>query len=188
MGSATVSVASSQRLAISEVAVRRGFEPRLKAPKTSVLPLHHRTKRGKVNRQRGARKGKFRVRRHGRGASILEKLRAQDKSSNFQTPSSKAAASSKLKTQLRAVCPGICIGVWCFQIWNFSGARGLVLGVSPGGESKMRLTPSGWRRRKIQVVVRRPAAREPSNDSLQTSPGNFPATVLRRSGLARAQR
>src|SRR5437870_1974368 len=29
----------------SEVAVRRGFEPRLKAPKTSVLPLHHRTKK-----------------------------------------------------------------------------------------------------------------------------------------------
>src|ERR1044071_3434097 len=25
------------------LAVRRGFEPRLKAPKTSVLPLHHRT-------------------------------------------------------------------------------------------------------------------------------------------------
>src|SRR5439155_22472083 len=104
-----------------------------------------------------------------------EKLRAQDKSSTFQAPSSKADASSELKTQHRAVWPGLCIGVWCFQIWNFSWS--LVLGVSPGGHAKMRLTPSGWRRRKIQVVGRRPAAREPSNDSLQTSPGTFPATV-----------
>ena len=54
---------------------------------------------------------------------ILEKLRAQATSSKFQTPSSKEAPSSKLKTDLRAVCTGICF-------W------GLVLGVSLSGGSK----------------------------------------------------
>src|SRR5436190_19811699 len=38
-------------LAFFRLAVRRGFEPRLKAPKTSVLPLHHRT-RTPLNREK----------------------------------------------------------------------------------------------------------------------------------------
>jgi len=67
---------------------------------------------------------------------ILEKLRAQATSSKFQTPSSKEAPSSKLKTDLRAVCTGICFWGLVFEIWNFSGAWGLVLGVSLSGGSK----------------------------------------------------
>src|SRR5206468_4166177 len=66
--------------------------------------------------------------------SVFEKLRAQAKSSKFQTPSSKEAPSSKLKSAPFA--PASVLGVWCFEIWNFSGAWGLVLGVSLGGGSK----------------------------------------------------
>jgi hypothetical protein len=68
--------------------------------------------------------------------SILEKLRAQAKSSKFQTPSSKEAPSSKLKNNLRAVCSGICFWGLVLENWNFSGAWGLVLGVSLSGGSK----------------------------------------------------
>ena len=39
--------------------------------------------------------------------SIFEKLRTAAKNSKFKTPSSEEAPSSKLKTDLLAVCPGI---------------------------------------------------------------------------------
>jgi hypothetical protein len=59
--------------------------------------------------------------------------KSQTKSSKLQTPNSKEASSIKLqdqKTDLRTVCPGFCFGSLEFDIWNFSGAWGLGLGVS----------------------------------------------------------
>jgi len=64
---------------------------------------------------------------HG-GISILENLRA--KSSKFQTPSSNEAPNSKLKTDLRVVCTGICFLGLVLEIWKFSRGWALVLGVS----------------------------------------------------------
>ena len=48
-------------------------------------------------------------------SQIFEKLlRAPARSSQFQTPSSKQAPSSKLKKRPARRCPGICVfGVWC---------------------------------------------------------------------------
>src|SRR5213596_469808 len=56
-----------------------------------------------------------------------------------QTPSSKEEPSSKLKNQpARRLPPASVLGVWCFEIWNFSGAWGLVHGVSlSGGEMRL---------------------------------------------------
>jgi len=68
-----------------------------------------------------------------RRISIFEKLRAQAKSSQFPTPSS--------KTDRRAVCPGICFSGLGLEIWNFSGAWGLLLGVSLSGSSKTEKRP-----------------------------------------------
>ena len=50
--------------------------------------------------------------------------------SNLQAPKKHQAPSSK--TELRVVCHGICFGGLGFEIWNFSGALALVLGVSLG--------------------------------------------------------
>src|SRR5438876_9698994 len=69
--------------------------------------------------------------------SIFEKLRAQAKkapNSKLQAPKKHQAPSSK--TDRRAVCPGICLRGLVFEIWNFSGAWGLGLGVSLSGGPK----------------------------------------------------
>src|SRR6266704_3873270 len=47
---------------------------------------------------------------------FFEKLRAQATSSKFQTPTSTETPSSKLKTDLRAVCPASILGVWSLRI------------------------------------------------------------------------
>src|SRR5437667_5106212 len=70
---------------------------------------------------------KFRMAARGR-TSIFEKLRTQAKSSKSQTPSSKEAPSSK--TDLRAVCPGICF--WGLGL-RFGTSLELGVGVSLGG-------------------------------------------------------
>jgi len=75
--------------------------------------------------------------------SIFEKLRAQAKkapNSKLQAPKKHQTPSSK--TDLRAVCPGICFWGLVFEIWNFSGAWGLVLGVSLNGGSKPEMRPN----------------------------------------------
>src|SRR5438128_9643268 len=61
---------------------------------------------------------------------IFEKLRAQAKSSKFQTPSSNETPSSKLKNRPARRSPRHLIWGLVFEIWNFSGAWGLLLGVS----------------------------------------------------------
>src|SRR5437667_4731664 len=60
--------------------------------------------------------------------SIFEELRDRATNSKFQPPSSREAPSSKLKN--RPERPGICLWGLVFEIWNFSRAWGLVLGVS----------------------------------------------------------
>jgi hypothetical protein len=81
-----------------------------------------------------ASKAKSRRSTVGGASRIFDKLRAQPKSSKLQTPKKRQAQSSK--TDLRAVCPGIfSLGLW-LEIWNFSGAWGLLLGVSLGRGSK----------------------------------------------------
>jgi hypothetical protein len=66
---------------------------------------------------------------------ILEKLRSQAKSSKFQTPSFKEAPSSKLKNRPARRLPRHLIWGLVFEMWSFSGAWGLVLGVSLSGGS-----------------------------------------------------
>src|SRR5436309_12209088 len=83
---------------------------------------------------------------HGAGTSQL--LRSSELGQ--QAPKKHQAPSSK--TDLRAVCPGICFWGLGLEIWNFSGAWGLVLGVSLGGGSKAKMRPALFRK----VVVRRP--------------------------------
>src|SRR5713101_5279069 len=70
--------------------------------------------------------------------SIFEKMKAQAKSSKFQTPNSKLQRSTRHQTQKASCAPfaGVCFGGSGLEIWNFSGAWALVLGVSLGGGSK----------------------------------------------------
>jgi len=56
-------------------------------------------------------------------------LRAQLKAPNSQSPSSKETPSSKLKNRSARRLPRHLILKFVFEIWNFSGAWGLVLGV-----------------------------------------------------------
>src|SRR6266446_7359021 len=73
---------------------------------------------------------------------IFEKLRAQAKSSKFQTPSSKEAPSSKLKNRPARRLPRHLIWGLVFEIWSFTGAWGLVPGVSLRDGSKTKMCPS----------------------------------------------
>src|SRR6185369_13847828 len=59
------------------------------------------------------------------------RLPAHVTSSKFQSPNSKEAPSSKLKNRRCSVGNGICFLGLVIEIWNLSGAWGLVLGVSP---------------------------------------------------------
>jgi len=68
------------------------------------------------------------------GASRLLRSREHSKKlpiPKLQAPKKHQAPSSK--TNLRAVGLGICFSGLVFEIWNFSGGWGLVLGVSPSG-------------------------------------------------------
>ena|SRR5580765_5128271 len=83
---------------------------------------------------------------------IFDKLRAQATSSKFQAPSSKEAPNSKLKTDLRAVCPGVCIWGLVFEIWNFSGVWSLEFGVSLSGGSKVEIRRARCRSKAAHEV------------------------------------
>src|SRR6185436_16804032 len=61
-------------------------------------------------------------------------MRQQAPNSKLQAPKKHQAPSSK--TDPRAVGPGICSWGLGLEIWNFSGAWGLVLGVSFNGGEK----------------------------------------------------
>src|SRR5437667_636182 len=72
---------------------------------------------------------------------VFKKLRAQGTSSKFQTPSSKEAPSSKLKNRAARRLPRHLFWGLEIEIWTFSGAWGLVLGVSLSGRSKTEMRP-----------------------------------------------
>src|SRR6266705_2777795 len=75
--------------------------------------------------------------------------------SKLQAPRKHQAPSSK--TDLRAVCPGICFWGLVFEIWNFFGAWGLVLGISLSAGSKTEMRP-GLRRARSRIVASAVAA------------------------------
>src|SRR4030095_9173942 len=60
--------------------------------------------------------------------------------SKLQAPKKHPAPSSKIT---RAPLPTSVFGVWWFEIWNFFGAWGLVLGVWIRAGSKLRCAPDG---------------------------------------------
>src|SRR5439155_21721765 len=69
----------------------------------------------------------------GRETSLVwmsEWRREQAPNPKLQAPKKHQAPSSK--TDLRAVASASVFGLGCIEIWNFSGAWGLVLGVSLG--------------------------------------------------------
>src|SRR5207249_6898413 len=74
--------------------------------------------------------------------SIFEKLSPGNK---LQIPNSEFQRSTNLQAQ-KPTCapfaPCICFCGWCFEAWNFSGAWGLVFGVSLGGGSNTEMCPS----------------------------------------------
>jgi hypothetical protein len=69
----------------------------------------------------------------------IQEPRQQAPNSQFQAPKKHQAPSSK--TDLRAGGSGICFWGLVFKIWNFSGAWGLVLGVSHSGGSNTEMLP-----------------------------------------------
>src|SRR5213594_1975423 len=85
---------------------------------------------------------------------MSEKLKAQAKSTKFQTPNSKEASSSKLEARAAVwsleLGISLVFGAWflVFRFRDFSGAWGLVLGVSLSGSSKTEMIPI-WRRRTL---------------------------------------
>src|SRR5204862_2354289 len=61
------------------------------------------------------------------------------------SPNSRLQRSPKPQAQKQngaPFAPASVFGVWCFENWNFSGAWGLVLGVSTGGGSKTKMRPN----------------------------------------------
>src|SRR5437867_10339385 len=71
--------------------------------------------------------------------ALLNFWEAERPDNKLQIPISKLQRSTKLQAQ-KPTCapfaPASVFGVWCFEIWNFSGAWGLVLGVSLSGGPK----------------------------------------------------
>jgi len=73
------------------------------------------------------------------GIPAFDPAKPQAPNSKLQTPKKHQAPSPK--TDLRADSPGICFWGLGFELWNFSGAWGLVLGVSLSGGSKTGMRP-----------------------------------------------
>jgi hypothetical protein len=63
------------------------------------------------------------------------------KAPKFKLPRSTKHQAPSSTTGLPPFAPASVLGVWCFEIWNFSGTWGLVLGVSRGGGSKTEMRP-----------------------------------------------
>src|SRR5438034_34412 len=78
--------------------------------------------------------------------ALLNFWEAERPDNKLQIPISKLQRSTKLQAQ-KPTCapfaPASVTGVWCFEIWNFSGAWGLVLGVSLAGGSKNEMRSLG---------------------------------------------
>src|SRR5206468_11565800 len=85
-------------------------------------------------------------------------LRQKAPNSKLQAPKKHQAPSSK--TDLRAVCPGICFWGLGLEIWNFTGAWGLVLGDSLSSGSTTEIRPPGCDRVGRPRSARRCQSRE----------------------------
>src|SRR2546426_12476058 len=71
--------------------------------------------------------------RGGGRSSILRSQAPRQEAANSKLQAPKKLQAPSSKTNLRAVGLGICSSGLVFEIWNFSGGWGLVLGVSPSG-------------------------------------------------------